>query len=119
MQNIIQKIKVNEKLAVIFRDLHLIILITLGCFFVFEKKWSGLISYYIHPAIFIVIWLILTYFNAISAEKKWTAIQLLAGIILVLLILIFYIKSLGPWYWMIILIIPSILLIINKLLKNK
>jgi len=118
MANIAEQIKTNERLAKIFQDLHLISLLALACFFVFEKRWPGLISNYIHPAVLIVFWLIAIYFNAVSAKVKWTVIQVLAGVGLIVLIFSFYIKSLGPWYWMIIFISPLILLIISHFRKR-
>jgi len=116
-----EKIKRNQCLAVIFFDFHLIALLGLTCFFVFEKKWPGLISYHLHPAFLLIFWLAALFLHSIFSEnEKIGFIFVLAEILLMTLILIFYLKSLGPWQWIIILVILAIIMEIQRAkAKNK
>lgn len=114
MASIIQKIKNNERLGIIFSDLHLISLLALACFFVLEKKWQGLISFYLHPGILLIFWLITIYLVSLKQISKRDWIQIFFGIILAILILLFYKICLGPWVWLVLLLIPAVLLLFKK-----
>jgi len=114
MADIKQKIKQSTRLAIIFSDLNLIGLLALACFFAFEKKWPGLISYHIHPAILVVFWLITIYIITLVDIKKRDIFQIFFAIVLVILILVFYEMSLGPWVWMLIFILPAVYLMLKK-----
>lgn len=111
MESIANKIKQSKRISVLFFDLNLISLLGLVSFFAFEKRWPGLISYYLHPAILIVFWLITIYLISMVEIRKKDWLQILAGILLIILILTFYLNSLGPWAWMILFIIPAAALI--------
>jgi len=119
MANIKEKIQSSAKLTMIFSDLHWISLLALACFFTFEKIWPGLISFYLHPAILVIFWLItiiLCWQNSRFAKKAdW--LQISAGIILAFLIFLFYWQMLGPWAWMIVLILPAVALGFKNMVK--
>ncbi len=114
MGEIRQKIKQNRQLGIIFSDLHLISLLAVASFFVFEKIWPGLICFYIHPALLMIFWIIALYLDALTEMRKKDWIKVLAGIVLILLILLFYRVILGPWLWMILLFLPVVFLLLKK-----
>jgi len=114
MGEIRQKIKQNKQLNVILSDLHLISLLAMACFFTFEKIWPGLISFYIHPAILLAFWIVFLYLDSLFEQSSKDWIKILAGIVLILLVLLFYRAVLGPWIWMILLLLPVILLLLAK-----
>lgn len=108
MEGIKQKIRQSRRLAIIFSDLHLISVLSLACFLAFEKKWPGLISYHVHPAVLLVFWIIMIYLVSLIEIKKRDIFQVFFAIVLIILMLLFYGISLGPWVWMLVFVMPAV-----------
>ncbi|MFZ5365540.1 MAG: hypothetical protein ACOZBH_05110 [Patescibacteria group bacterium] len=114
MEDIKKQIKNSPELAIIFLDLHLISWLSLACFFVLEKKWPGLISYFVHPIILLIAWLITVLLISENFSERHRRFHWIP-IILILIAGTIYIKiSLQNWWYLGVAVLPVLLLALKK-----
>jgi len=104
----------SEQAGVLSADFYLIGALALISYFCLEKIWPGIIGNYFNPAWLIVYWLISFAAFCFFRPDRTSPMRILLGCLAAAAGLLYFKLSLGPWFGLLILVFPVVLLLISE-----